>query len=197
MKTIKLDFVGFWNNFDKNDNLFTNILREKYEVQISDKPDFVIASVLGDPYQYTKYDCVRILFTGEPLSPDFSVFDYAITFDYATCLDADGNDRHFRYPLCFFNYDRVNKSTAGMTYESAKQELAQKKYFCNFIYGHRSAFGEREKMFSLLEKYKRVESAGTFMNNMPEGRIVPYSEEKMKFLNQCKFTIAIESISHP
>lgn len=197
MKTIKLDFVGFWSNFDKNDNLFTNILREWFDVQITDNPDFVIASVLCKPYEYTKYDCVRILFTGEPLSADFNIFDYAITFDNLTCLDKDGNNRHFRYPLCLYNYKRAKENSGGLTYEEAKKELAEKKYFCNFLYGHRSAYGEREQIFSLLEKYKRVESAGSFMNNMPDGHIVPYSEEKMKFLKQCKFTIAFESISHP
>ena len=51
--------------------------------------------------------------------------------------------------------------------------------------------------FSLLEKYKRVESAGSFMNNMPDHRVIPYSREKYEFQKLCKFTIAFESISHP
>lgn len=197
MKVIKLDFIGFWSNFNKNDNLFTNILKEKYEVEITNNPDFVIVSPLGAPYEYTKYDCIRILFTGEPLSPDFNVFDYAISFENLTCLDRYGNDRHFRYPLCLFNHKRVKEHSYGLSYEYAKKELEEKRYFCNFIYGHKSAYGEREQIFSLLQKYKRVESAGSFMNNMPNNNIIPYSEEKMKFLKQCKFTIAFESISHP
>jgi hypothetical protein len=197
MKTIKLDFVGFWSNFNKNDNLFINILKERYNVEITDNPDFVIASVLGAPYEYTKYDCVRILFTGEPLSPDFNIFDYAITLENLTCLDANGENRHFRYPLCLYNYKRAKENASGLSYEDAKRELSQKKFFCNFLYGHRSAYGEREKIFSLLQKYKRVESAGSFMNNMPDGRVIPYSEEKMAFLKQCKFTIAFESVSYP
>lgn len=197
MRTIKLDFVGFWQNFDKNNNFFTDILRERYHVEITDQPDFVIASVLGAPYEYTKYDCVRILFTGEPLAPDFNVFDYAITFEQLTCLDADGNDRHFRYPLCLVSNGRIKEMHMGMTYEAAEKELAQKKYFCNFLYGHRSAYGERERILEVLQKYKRVEAAGSFMNNMPDHRVIPYSKEKYEFQRQCKFTIAFESISHP
>lgn len=197
MKTIKIDFSGFWSNFDKNDNLFVNILRERYDVQISDKPDFVIVSVLGSPYEYTKYDCVRILFTGEPLAPDFNIFDYAITLENLSCLDANGEDRHFRYPLCLYNYKRAKENSRGMSYEEAKKELSGKKYFCNFLYGHKSAYGEREELFRLVNEYKRVESAGSFMNNMPDGKVVPYSEEKMKFLKQCKFTLSVESVSYP
>ncbi len=197
MKSIKLDFVGFWSNFDKNNNLFCDILREKFHVEITDDPDFVIASPLGTPYEYLKYDCVRILFTGEPLSPDFNVFDYAIGFDNTTCLDAKGNNRFYRYPLAFYNYNRVKESTSGLSYDEARRILNEKKYFCNFLYGHHSAYGEREAMLSVIQKYKRVESAGSFMNNMPDGKVIPYSEEKMDFLKQCKFTIAFESISHP
>lgn len=197
MKTIKLDFIGFWPNFNKYDNFITSILRERYHIEITDQPDFVIASVLGSPYEYTKYDCVRILFTGEPLAPDFNVFDYAISSEHLTCLDQYGNDRHFRYPLCLLGHGHINEIANGLTYEAAKNILAKKKYFCNFMYGHRSAYGEREQMLDILQKYRRVESAGSFMNNMPDHRVIPYSKEKYEFQQQCKFTIAFESISHP
>ena len=197
MNTIKLDFIGFWPNFNKENNIFTNTLRERYHVEITDNPDFVITSVLGSPYEYTKYDCVRILYTGEPLAPDFNVFDYAISFEHLTCLDKDGQDRHFRYPVCLFSRSNLPKCAKGLTYEAAKEELAKKKYFCNFMYGHRSAHGQREQMLEILQKYKRVESAGSFMNNMPDHRVIPYSHEKYQFLQQCKFTIAVESLSHP
>ena len=197
MKTIKLDFVGFWPNFNKEDNIFTRILNERYHVEITDKPDFVIVSILSAPYEYTKYDCVRILYTGEPLAPDFNVFDYAISFEHLSCLDRYSQDRHFRYPLCLLSNNHIHKSAHGMTYEAAKEELSKKKYFCNFMYGHRSAYGERERMLEILQKYKRVESAGSFLNNMPDGRIIPYSHKKYEFQRQCKFTIAFESISYP
>lgn len=197
MKKIRLNYVGFWTDFDKNDNLFTNILKEKYEVEISDNPDFVIASPLGEPLEYLKYDCVRILFTGEPLVPDFNVFDYAIGFDRLSFPDDITGNRYYRYPLCFYNYEAVKAYSKGLSYEEAKKALDQKKYFCNFLYGHRSAKGEREKIFDCVQKYKRVESAGSFMNNMEDGKIVPYSSEKMEFLKLCKFTISCESISYP
>jgi hypothetical protein len=85
----------------------------------------------------------------------------------------------------------------GLTEQEAREALREKRYFCNFIYGHPSAKGEREVIFEALQKYKRVESAGSFMNNMPEGKIVPFSKEKVEFLQKCKFTISCESIRYP
>lgn len=197
MDKIKINFVGFWGDFDKEKNLFCNILRERFVVEISETPDFIIASPLGKPLEYLKYDCVRILFTGEPLVPDFNVFDYAIGFDYISFLDETGKDRYYRYPLCFYHYEKARELARGICYNDAKAHLEKKKYFCNFLYGHRSAKGERERIFEEIQKYKRVDSAGSFMNNMPDGQIIPYSEKKQEFLKQCKFTIACESISYP
>lgn len=193
----KLNFIGFWPGFDKTNNLFCDILQERFDIEISDQPDYLIASVFGDPMQYLEYDCVRILFTGEPLVPDFNLFDYAIGFDYLSFPDQESGNRYYRYPLCFYNYKRLKKHIYGMSFEEAKNVLAQKQYFCNFLYGHQSAKGERERIFHALEQYKRVESAGSFLNNMPDGLIIPYSEKKMDFLKLCKFTIACESISYP
>ena len=193
----KLNFVGFWPNFNKTNNLFCDILRERFDIEISDNPDYLIASVLGDPLKYLEYDCVRILFTGEPLVPDFNLFDYAIGFDYLSFPDQTAGNRYYRYPLSFFDIKRLKKHVDGMSFDDAKNILSQKQYFCNYLYGHQSAKGERESIFHALEKYKRVESAGSFLNNMPDGLIVPYTEKKMDFLRLCKFTIAVESISYP
>lgn len=194
---ITINFEGFWPSFDKEHNLFTDILRERYELKISDHPDFLIATPTADPFSYMKYDSVKIFYTGEPLVPDFNVFDYAIGFDHIQFPDAYNENRYYRYPLCFYFKDEVERHSHGLTYSQAKEALQRKKYFCNFIYGHHSAHGEREAIFETLQKYKRVESAGSFMNNMPGGDAVPFNDEKSKFLRLCKFTIACESIRYP
>lgn len=194
---LKINFVGFWSNFNKTQNLFYSILSERFQVEISDTPDFVFASILGTPLDYLKYDCIRILFAGEPLVPDFNLFDYAIGFDHLSFPDIAVGNRYYRYPLCLYHIERVLESTQGLTLEQAKDALAAKKYFCNFLYGHRSAKGERELLLQTVQTYQRVESAGSFLNNMPDGTVIPYSEKKIDFLKLCKFTIACESISYP
>ena len=40
MKSLKIDFTDFWPGFDKEDNYFTNLLREGFSVEISPNPDF-------------------------------------------------------------------------------------------------------------------------------------------------------------
>ena len=78
MKTIKIDYCGFWSSFNKEKNFFTIMLSKHFNVEISDNPDFVICSNRGKPFEYMKYDCPRIMFMGENLSPDFTVFDYVM-----------------------------------------------------------------------------------------------------------------------
>ena len=197
MKRIKINFTGFWTGFDKTSNLISDILKERYQIEISDQPDFLIASVFGQPFSYVNYDCVRILFTGEPLTPDFNVFDYAIGFDNIAFLDSEGKNRYYRYPFCFYHFDRVKQCSKGMSNQQAIEALNEKKRFCNFIYGHPSAIGEREAIFDALGKYKRVDSAGSFLNNMPGGKVIPFTKEKVEFQRTCKFTISCESIRYP
>ena len=197
----KLDFVGFWKGFNKTENLFYDILKERYDIEITDKPDFVIASCLGKPLEYLKYDCVRILFTGEPLAPDFNVFDYAIGFDHLSFPDETVGHRYYRFPYCFYSdnkalRERFRKLGDGIRSDEARGILAEKKYFCNFIYGHPSAKGEREQILELVQQHKEVISAGSFKNNKPDGSIVS-RHQKPELLKASKFTISCESISYP
>ncbi len=191
MKSIKIDFCGFWGSFKKNDNLFVKILQRHFIVQISDDPDFVICSNRGDPFEYMKYDCVRIMFMGENLSPDFTVFDYVIGFDYIAF-----SDRYFRLPFAFFFDDAKPWIPEVITYERAVEILKNKEYFCNFIYGHRSSHGLREKLFDVISKeYKNVISPGRYLNNT--GTKGCSWAEKHRILEKSKFTIACDSISYP
>ncbi len=192
MKTIKINFVGFWGSFKKEDNLFTRILSKKFNVEISENPDFVICSNRGDPFEYMKYDCVRIVFMGENMSPDFTVFDYCIGFDYI-----DFADRYFRMPFAFYFDNAKPWIPENLTYEKAKEILESKKYFCNFVYGHQSSHGMREKLFEILNGYKRVESPGSYLNNINNGKGRCSWAEKNEYLVASKFTIAGDSIAYP
>lgn len=191
MKTIKVDFCGFWGSFKKNDNLFVRILQRHFNVEISDEPDFVICSNRCTPFEYMKYDCVRIMFMGENLSPDFTVFDYVIGFDL---IDFPG--RYFRLPFAFYFDDATPWVPEELTEERAYEILKQKKYFCNFIYRHRSSHEIRERLFyEISEKYKNVTSFGAYLNNV--GTNGCNWREKHEYLLSSKFTIAADSIHYP
>ena len=187
---IKLDFCGFWGSFNKKNNLFYNLLSKHFDVEISDNPDFVICSNRGKPFEYMKYDCPRIMFMGENLSPDFTVFDYVIGFDYL-----DFGDRYFRLPFAFYFDDGRPWIPKTLTTDEAKSILRQKKYFCNFIYGHQSSHGMRERLFRELSNYKDVVSPGRFLNN--QNATGCSWQEKYKYVRLSKFTIAGDSIEYP
>lgn len=192
MKTVKLNFCGFWGSFKKEDNLFTRILSRHFNVEISENPDFIICSNRGEPFEYMKYDCVRIMFMGENMSPDFTVFDYAIGFDFM-----DFGDRYFRLPFAFYFDNAKPWVPEKLTADKAKEILESKKYFCNFVYGHPSSHGMREKLFETLHTYKPVVSPGSFLNNVGGGKSRCSWQEKHEYLKYSKFTIAGDSINYP
>ena len=92
MKKVKIKFVDFFDGFDKGRNEFLEVLKQRYEIDISDEPDYVIYSGFG--YEHLKYNCIRIFFTGECQTPDFNECDYAIGFDRLKF-----GDRYVRIPL--------------------------------------------------------------------------------------------------
>lgn len=192
MKTVKIHFTGFWENFDYQHNMFTSILKRRYNVVLdSVDPDFLICSPLGRPYEYMKYDCPRIMYTGEFLSADFTALDYFIGYD-----DISFGDRAFRFPLFLFNDDAVASRSEKMTEDAAYKILKSKEYFCNYIFGHDTERGIREQILEGLSAYKRVECAGSHRNNMPNGQTFNM-QTKIPFMEKCKFSIAAESINYP
>ncbi|MBP3446604.1 MAG: hypothetical protein J6K64_04930 [Clostridia bacterium] len=192
MKTLKIDFCGFWGSFKMEKNLFVKILSKHFNVEISDNPDFVICSNRGNPFEYMKYDCVRIMLMGENMSPDFTVFDYCIGFDFL-----EFSDRYFRLPFGFYFDDAKPWIPEKLDIASAKEILEGKKYFCNFIYGHQSSHGMRENLFEALDSYKPVVSPGSYMNNVNNEKKRCSWQEKNEYLKASKFTIAGDSIEYP
>ena len=196
MNTIKINFTNFWNGFNKNVNLFTKLLSPHFNIEISEKPDFLICSNLDVPFEYIKYDCVRLMFMGENISPDFSLFDYVIGFDF---LEFD--DRYFRLPLAFYT-STDPYIPEKLTIKQAQQILEKKKYFCNFIYSHPTINGIREEIFQRLCKYKYICSPGSYLNNINSDKNNKISKrcsfsEKIQYLELSKFTISGESIEYP
>ena len=180
-KTIKIFFSDFWANFDPENNLFTNLLREDYNVIISDQnPDFLFFSYFGNHFE--RFNCTRIYFTGENVTPNFKHCDFAMSFE----LDLD-NPKHYRLPL-YALFDDVAKLTTAKDPEAI---LKSKSQFCNFIYSNPNS-KKRIDFFHKLSKYKTVHAGGRVLNNL--GFRV---DDKIKFISDYKFTIAFENESHP
>ena len=193
MKTIKVKFVGKWEGITPKDNTICAwLMKNGYDVQVAEDADYIICDIFGDPlYDYCNYPQIRILETGENYTPDFNVVDYAIC-RYPISF----GDRSFYQPGCT-NPGEFWYALGTKDRNYPEEFLKEKIYFANLVTSHDSEHNNRSKFFDLMNAYKRVESAGTFRNNMPDGQTVDWkNESKTDFQRKCKFTICFESTSH-
>ena len=136
---------------------------------------------------------VTIFCAGEAETPDFNIFDYAVSFD----SDLKNGDRHTQLPppfVFFSGFMTINKIMIQNTVE-AKSCLQKKNKFCNFLYSNGNAHPNRDKLFYLLSKYKRVDSLGKHLNNMgnkPTGYI-GHCHDCIPLKSPYKFSIASEN----
>lgn len=193
MKTVKIKFVGKWDGITSEDNVICYWLKKNgYEIQLTDDADYIICDVFGKmPYEYCQYPQIRIFECGENVVPDFNLVDYAIS-RYPVTL----GDRNFYLPGCTipgnFWHELAHKDR-----NYSREFLNQKSFFANMVAGHDSEHNYRSIFFEKLNAYKRVESAGTLLNNMPDGMRVNWLDDsKTNFQRRSKFTICFESTAH-
>ena len=174
---------------DPSDNFIINTLKKKYQVVISENPDYVFYSVKSkDIY---KYNCIRIYYTDENLVPDFNICDYAIGFHYI-----DFQDRYIRFPVYMLgdyvyyagdNYG-LDLERAMHKHENTEDCVRKKTQFCSFVYSNSEAAKCRKKIFDAISSYKTVNSGGSYKNNVG-GAI----SNKLDFQTKHKFVIAFEN----
>jgi hypothetical protein len=174
MKKIKIDFSDWWGGFDKTNNYFYNLLKEEFEVQISNNPDYLFFSVFGNNHQ--NYKCTKIFYTGENLSPPLGYCDWSFSFDYLH------DSRNYRLPhyLLYDGYYELKRT------KIIDENMANRK-FCNFVASNGNC-QERNQFVEQLSKYKKVDSGGKWINNI--GYVV---SDKRKFQSEYKFSIAFEN----
>lgn len=239
-KTIKINFKYFHEGFDPKNNLFTNILREDYNVEISKNPDYLFYSVYPeikkDPNLSKKGDFIRkispnlyiflrkiysffikkilgkrkldlpegnfikIFYGAEKVRPNMKECDYAFSVYFEEEINNKNYTRIPTHVLTDFLIPSKLKFSLkrNIDFKKIKKE---KTRFCNFIYAQDVA--ARNRFFSKLNKFRKVDSPGRCMNNMPP--IGEYQNpkssrlsfnwplEKLKFLKKYKFTIAFEN----
>lgn len=185
MKKLRINFVDFWPSFNREDNFFIDILKQYYILELNDEPDYIIYSCFGK--EYLNYNCIKIFYTGENLRPDFNVTDYAIGFDYITF-----GDRYIRYPIyLMFQYKEMFKK-AVEKHTLDENYYINKNKFCNFVYSNSCADIKRQEFLNLLNKYKKVDSGGRYLNNV-NGPV----DDKFEFQKGYKFSIAFENSYTP
>lgn len=207
---IGVAFAYFWPDFTPAIfKRFFPAVHEKYDLVPSPAPEVIFYSVFSPKFRgyfeprdtntmprLTPGNYLRVFLTGENCEPVMSACDYAISF--SALVD---HPNHLRLPLWVYE-NRAWGYGADRLIKSAESDwervAAEKTKFCNFVYAHEMPF--RDQIFASLGAYKRVDAAGPHLNNMNGWRVPSAPHRlpgKLKFLQDYKFTLAIENMIWP
>jgi len=134
---------------------------------------------------------IRIFRTGECVSPDFNIFDYAIAFD----RDLANGDRVVRIPFNRYFRESIIIKQEEIDYD---KKLENGLSFCNFMYSNANAHPNRDRIFYALSEYKKVDSLGRHLNNTGV-KSTRFSQDwrkgSIELRKPYKFSIAAENAS--
>lgn len=205
-KALRINFVDFWQGFNKTDNYFYNLLDLRYKLEIDEhNPQLLFFSCEMFGNEHNRYDrskCIKVFYTGENVRPDFSTCDYAFSFEYLE------DPRNYRLPLWALYLDWFGKNGRNRepSYLVPPENLikdpnldfelirSSKNMFCGFLYWNPS--GRRIDFFHSLSTYKLVHSAGSLLNNC--GFVLGGDElDKLRYASHFKFFVSFENSSYP
>ena len=176
----KIKFTGFPDYHNPKEQPYFQFLSSRYDLMECDDPDYVIDG--GQSFEYVKYDAVKVLICSENEIPDFNSYDYAVASSFL-----DFGDRYLRMPWYAFSplADEVNVRPSPGDIDLLKRG------FCSFVVSN-SEFADpiRRRFFDALSRYKKVDSGGSYLNNI--GGAV---KDKQSFCREYKFNIAFENSS--
>lgn len=180
-RKIYVKYMDFWPAFVLKNFDVHKILLEKYEVIESDTPDYIIFSEFGgENYGIeNRIDVVKLFLSIENRDPNFDITDYAIGIHYI-----NKGDRYFRKPT------ETHQLTAlGNVYNATRLRGVgtSNRKFCAWVVSNGGG-SVRNHFYDELSKYKRVDSGGSYKNNVG-GNV----DDKLGFLKDYKFSICFEN----
>ena len=184
-KKINIKYLDFWPYFKYEDFEIQKILEERYEVVITQKPDYIIYSEYGGRnYGFEqKFDCIKIAYQPENSDPEWDNTDYSIGMHYLK-----NGDRYFRKPT---ETEQLSAMYSIYNLTKVKGINNKKKKFCAWVVSN-DEFEVRNRFFEKLSLYKKVDSGGRYKNNV--GGPV---KDKIQFLTKYKFSICFENSKTP
>ena len=179
VKKIKIAYYDFGKHCDPENHYFTRLLRTKYDVEISNEPDYIFYALWGQTHH--AFDGIRIFYTGENVIPNFNHCDYALAF-----ANLSYGDRYMRLPVwsCYKSIiDKISTRSPLIAQDALNRD------FCAIVTRNaKQTDGAREQIWQKLNQYKPVASGGKYNNNV--GGPV---KDKIKFQSQYKFSLAAEN----
>jgi alpha(1,3/1,4) fucosyltransferase len=188
-RTVRVAIARFWAGATAQEIIDTLLpdLRPYFEFQVSDAPQVVLYGPY--PGEMRKGHFIKVFIGCENVRPIMSECDWAFGVEHEESVK---NPRYMRFMRWGDDLHLVQNE------QNFQEALRTKKHFCAFLYAHRAPY--REAFFSALSRYKRVDSPGRSMNNMPSIDAVPGQRDwktKVAFLRDYKFVIAFENSSVP
>lgn len=193
-KEIKIGFRYFWEGFNPENNLFINLLKKRYNVILSENPDYLFYSVYTGPKKEGRFSkqgdflkkisprvylsARRILGklkrkkeTEDFLEGNFVKIFYTSENRKPNMKECDWAfsfyyDEEFKHPrhLRLPNYKFEETPGMSLVKKKFEREKFMKKRFCNFLYSQENLL--RRKFFKKLSMYKRIDSPERVLNNM-------------------------------
>ena len=203
---------GFWNGFINRDtttgrmnaNFFADILsrtklRDFMFVNYVQDANVLFESVFAPSIVSVKKWKYKLHYSGESLARTDLYYPnktYYETYDVVLCSHGAVRDNIIDCP--FFVYycygsSRLDRLQPIYRYMKAYWFIPEK--FCCMIVSNGNV-ASRNKILQLVNQYKRVDSAGKYMNNMADIMELDChytSEEFIKFIAQYKFMICFEN----
>lgn len=191
---ITYDSVDFHPSWNREHNVLSMLLRDHFPLLFApDRADFLFYGDHGSEHRRDEHRRrIKIYYTEEnrlghleERTRRLEESDFALGPEYTT------HPRRLRLPPYVAYLLHSGRSLVRTKKPSAREALADKTKFCNFVYSNEHA-PERIRLLEMLNKYKRVDSGGAVANNM--GSLVRH---KLSFIADYKFTIAFENSSYP
>lgn len=188
---MNISYVDMWPGFDIQSNwfnlLFKDILEKKDLNFILDpnKADLIVCSTFGN--EKSKYNALKIFYTGENYSPNLTDCDYSLSFDFDSY-----NNRNFRLPHWYLyinwwgepNFIHAEISMEMLKYRWSAEEIWNRENFCSIVIGN--PVQNRLEVAYKLNEYRQVHGYGTVFNQ-------PFSGSKIDLLKHFRFNICFEN----
>lgn len=187
--------LGFTDTYENAKLFFTDVLSQRYNIIRDDtNPDYLI---FGDSnfgtnnFSYRNYK-KKIFYTGEPVSPNYALYDHAITFDH------ENSPKHYRLPLYVLEFwamkhdDNIDFVLTRNLVMGQLPGPMDRKYFAAYIQSNPNCFYRTKFVKELLDSEENVASGGPHLNNI--GHVIPRNRKaKIDFFNSAYFGIAMEN----
>ena len=188
LKNKSIHFVDFFPRHSVHREIITSIkkiLSSKHNIYSEESnPNFLFFNRFGCKHFDEKYkNSIKIAIYSENVIPDFYYTDYGLGHHHISYFD-----RYYRFPLYFFKYRKLYNFLQNNFFRNFSINILRKKKFCAaMISNSRKTDKFRLNFIKELNKYKKIDMGGKYMNN------VGYIKNKMSFLNSYKFSIAMEN----